>query len=164
MAARAPGATYDTLRAEHRWRLPERFNMGSACVDRHAPGALALVDVRPDGRRDEYTFGDLAQLSGRLANGLRALGIGAGDPVGILLPQRVETGLAHLAIYKLGAIAVPMSILFGPQALTYRLGDSGAKVVITDCEHLEPVAEVAAQLGIVIVIVVDDAPRLHWSF
>jgi acetyl-CoA synthetase len=84
--------------------------------------------------------------------------------VGILLPQRVETGLAHLAIYKLGAIAVPMSILFGPQALTYRLGDSGAKAVVTDRDHLELVAEVAAQLGTVTVIVVDDAPRPHRSF
>jgi acetyl-CoA synthetase len=165
MLARTPGVTYDDLRARFRWELPPRFNMGVACADRHPANELAMIEVRADGERAEYSFGDLARLSSRFANGLRAIGIGEGDPVGLVLPQRVETGLAHLAIYKLGAVAVPMSILFGPQALTYRLGDSGAKAVITDGEHLEVVAAVAAELGAVTVIVADDVvARPHRSF
>jgi acetyl-CoA synthetase len=165
MLARTPGVTYDDLRARFAWELPARFNMGVACADRHPADDLAMIDVRADGERAEYSFGDLARLSSRLANGLHAIGIGEGDPVGIVLPQRIETGLAHLALYKLGAVAVPMSILFGPQALTYRLGDSGAKAVVTDGEHREVVSEVAAELGSVTVIVADDgAARPHRSF
>jgi acetyl-CoA synthetase len=165
MLARTPGVTYDDLRAQFRWELPAGFNMGVACADRHPADEVAMIDVRADGGHAEYSFGDLTGLSNRLANGLHAIGVSEGDPVGIVLPQRVETGLAHLAIYKLGAVAVPMSILFGPQALTYRLGDSGAKAVITDGEHLELVAEVAAELGSVTVIVADDVvAKPHRSF
>ena len=145
MIARAPGATYEDLRRQFDWDLPPRFNMGVACADQQPSDAPALIEVRPDGSGAEYSFGELANLSSRLANGLRSLGIGFGDRVGVVLPQRVETGLAHLAVWKLGAISVPMTVLFGPQALTYRLGDSAAKAVITDREHLETVAGVAAE-------------------
>ena len=63
---------------------------------------------------------------------LAAAGIGPGERVGILLGQRLETLLAHLAVYKLGAVAMPLFSLFGPEALAYRLADSGARAVITD--------------------------------
>lgn len=112
-----------------------------------------------DGARREYTFGDVAELSSRFANALRALGVEAGDRVGVVLPQRVETPVAHLAVYKLGAIAVPMSVLFGPDAIRHRLGDSEARAVITDAGRLERVADVAAELGGIEVIVVDPPAR-----
>ncbi|HZD06012.1 MAG TPA: acyl-CoA synthetase, partial [Longimicrobiales bacterium] len=113
----------------------------------------------------EYTFGHLAELSNRLANALGGLGITKGDRVGVVLPQRVEAGLTHLAVYKLGAIALPLSGLFGPEALEYRLGDSEAKAVVTDARSLDKVAAVTEALGSVTVICVDDpvaAP--HQSF
>lgn len=104
--------TYEQLRDGFRWNVPPRFNMGVACADRHPADRLALVELGPGGAPRECTFGDLTVLSNRLANGLRGLGVQAGDRVGIVLPQRLETGIAHLAVAKLGAIAVPLSGLF----------------------------------------------------
>ena len=64
--------------------------------------------------------------------GFDALGLQPGDRVGILLPQCPETAIGHIATYKVGGIAIPLFTLFGSDALTYRLADSQAKVVITD--------------------------------
>jgi acetyl-CoA synthetase len=162
---RRPGVTYEMLREEFAWRVPAAFNMGVACADHHPPGDLALIEVGADGGRRDISFGELAELSNRFANALRGLGVGVGDRVGIVLPQRLETGVAHLAVYKLGAIAVPLSGLFGPDALRYRLGDSGARVVVADAAALDRVAEVAAELGGVEVVVAgSDASAPHYSF
>ena len=149
---------YENLRTDFRWEIPRSFNIGVACADRQPKQALALIDVGAGSVRREYKFGDLTNLSNRLANGLRGIGVARRDRVAIALPQSPETGIAHLAIYKLGAIAVPMSGLFGPQALTYRMGDCAAKAVITDSEHVDSIAEVAGQVGDVDVIVVDAEP------
>jgi acetyl-CoA synthetase len=141
----ARGATYDELRSGFRWGLPERFNMGTACADEQAPSALALVEQLPDGTVREHTFGQLTDGSDRLANALVGLGVGPGDRVGVALPQRLETGLAHLAAWKLGAVSVPLSGLFGPGALRFRLGDADARVVLVDEAGLERAAELAAR-------------------
>ena len=95
---------------------------------------------------EHYTFGDLARLSNRFANALRSDGIGLGDRVAIVLPQLPATVIAHLAVYKLGAIAVPMSTLFGPDAFEMRLRDSGTKLVVTDETTLSRIEEVADRL------------------
>jgi acetyl-CoA synthetase len=81
-------------------------------------------------------------ISNRLANALRANGISKGDRVGILLPQCPETAITHVAVYKLGAIAVPLFTLFGPDALEYRLSNSGAKAVITDIANIEKLLQI----------------------
>ena len=78
------------------------------------------------------TFWDLQQQANRCANALAALGVGRGDKVAIMLPQRPETAIAHIACYQLGAVAVPLSFLFGPEALEYRLQNSEAVVAIVD--------------------------------
>jgi acetyl-CoA synthetase len=126
------GRNYEELRDAFRWRVPATFNMAVACSDRQDPQAPALIVITPEGERRRYTFGDISELSRRLANALRGLGVGRGERVGIILPQGAEVGLAHLATYRLGAIAVPLSGQFGPDALQHRLGDSRAKAVITD--------------------------------
>ena len=72
----------------------------------------------------------------RLANALAAQGLGRGDRIGILLPQSPEAAIAHVATYKMGAIAVPLFTLFGADALEYRLADSGARALVTDRENL----------------------------
>lgn len=159
-----PFGSYAELRRAFRWQVPERFNIGVACVDRHEPGDLALVAVDPQGGVREHTFGDLAKSSNRLANALRGRGTGAGDRVAIVLPQRVETGIAHLATYKLAAIAVPLSPLFGHEALRFRIGDSGARVVVTDARRLDVVREAIAELADVEVLVVDGARRERTDF
>src|SRR3954470_5350215 len=135
------GHSYDEVYGGFRWQLPKRFNIGVAACDRHADGTgrLALVYEARDGRVERFSFDDLKQLSNRCANALAALGIGRGDRVGVLLPQRPETAIAHLAIYKLGAVAVPLFVQFGPDAIEHRLADSGAKALITDGENLSKI-------------------------
>jgi acetyl-CoA synthetase len=140
------GDTYETIRRGFQWDIPTSFNIGVDCCDRHPPAASALIYVSPDGAAQTYTFGDLRALSSRLANALRGLGIERGDRVGIIVPQRPETAVAHLALYKLGAVALPLSALFGPDALKFRLSDSRAKAVIVDAEGVEKIESIAGDL------------------
>ena len=125
MLTLTPGLTYERLRSEFVWEVPQRLNIGAACSDAQPRSELALVDVAADGGVAEYTFGDLSQLSNRFAHGLAALGIQAGDRVGIVLSQGIATGIAHLGVFKLGCVAVPMSRLFGPEALHHRSAGGG---------------------------------------
>lgn len=150
------GRGYDELRRAFRWKIPAEFNMASACADRHDPAALALV-VSPGEDPRRYSFGDISELSRRLANALRGLGIGRGDRVGVILPQGLETALAHLATYRLGGVAVPLSILFGPDALRYRLADSGARAVLTDAAGTEKVRDIAPDLPQLEVVISTDS-------
>jgi acetyl-CoA synthetase len=105
-----------------------------------------------------------------LANALKARGIGRtagemGDRVGVLLPQRVETAVAHIPLAKLGCISIPLFTLFRPDALSHRLSDSGAKVVITDAAGVEKLAPLLRQLPILSRIVcVDGAIGASESF
>ena len=134
-----PQATsYEELTAKFRWQVPERYNIGVDACDKWARGdkggggRLALIHLAEDGRESRYSFKDLQRLSNRCANVLEAQGVEQGDRVAVLLAQGVETAVAHLAAYKLGAIAVPLFTLFGEEALAFRLGDSGARIVVTD--------------------------------
>lgn len=122
-----------------RWNLPERFNIGVACSDAWVgAGRTALIHERGDGGVERWSFEALSEASNRLANLLAARGVAQGDRVAVLLPQVPEAAVAHLAAYKLGAIAVPLFQLFGPDALAYRLRDCGAAAIITDAmEKLE---------------------------
>ncbi len=157
MIEKVAGATYASLREEFDWPLPERFNIGTACSSEQDQEALALVEVVDDQVR-RYTFGDLTERSDRLAAGLRAMGVERGDRVAVLLPQGLACGIAHLATYKLGAIAIPLTQLFGPQALGYRLGDSGTRVVLTDTSSLDLVTEVTRELDGVEIVVAGAEP------
>jgi len=158
------GRSYEELRSAFSWSLPERFNMGIACADQQPAARVALVDNRSDGSIREVTFGQFTELSTRLAHGLVALGVRAGDRVGVVIPQSTETGLAHLGIYKAGAVAVPLSILFGPDAIRFRLADCDARVVIVAAELLERVVDACADLDLTIVVVGDGAAAPHRSF
>ena len=124
---------FDELYQTFRWRIPEMYNIGVDVCDKWAGygDRVALIDVT-EGETAQYTFAELARRSNRWANALIRLGIGRGDRVAIVLSQRPETALAHIATYKLGAIAVPLATLFGEDALAYRLQDSGARVVVFD--------------------------------
>ena len=155
---------YDSLYRDFRWEVPERFNIGIACCDRHASGdgRLALIYEAPDGTVERFSFDDLKRLSNRCANALSGLGVRRGDRVAVLLPQRPETAIAHLAIYKLGAVAVPLFIQFGPDALKHRLADSGARALITDGDNLAKVPHDLPELATILVVDGDSAG--HHSF
>ena len=140
--------TYAGVYDSFRWKVPKYYNIGVDVCDKWADHRyrLALIYEDEKGQVEKYTFWDLKQLSNRLANALQNYGLNRGDRVGILLPQCPETALAHIALYKLGAIAVPLFTLFGPEALEYRLNNSGAKAVITDGPNLEKVLEIKGRL------------------
>ena len=127
--------TYEDTVAGFRWAVPERYNIGVDICDRWAgrePERLAIVDVAPDGSVRETRFGALARRAAQLAHALAGRGIGRGDRIGILLPQSAETAVAHVASARMGAVALPLFTLFGPEALGYRLRNSGARCLITD--------------------------------
>jgi len=109
-----------------------------------------------DGRCYSVSFGELKSRSDRFANALRGLGVSKGDRVAIILPQREETVIAHIAVYKLGAVALPLAVLFGPDAMEYRLGDSGAKVAISDAGHMEMLNDIRPRLPALETIIVCD--------
>ena len=154
-----PGKTYEEIYQNFKWEIPEYYNIGEDICDKWATQRhrLALIYRDQDGKEQKYTFWELKNLSNQLANVLSANGIMKGDRVGILLPQCPETLISHISIYKLGGIAVPLFILFGPQALEYRLGNSQAKGVITDRVNLPKILEIRDSLpNLKIIMVVNS--------
>lgn len=123
---------YREIYDSFRWDIPADFNMAVACCRRHPPGDIALFWEDDAGRRAQLTFGELSRQSSRLSNVLAAHGVSRGDRVAIVLAQRPETVVAHMACYQMGAIAMPMSVLFGPDALEFRLRDSTAMVALVE--------------------------------
>ncbi len=153
-----PAESYEAVWKQHRWRVPVRFNMGVAVCDRQRQRDVALIHPKADGSTDEYTFGDLKRLSNRLANVLLAHGLNVGDRVGILLPQAPETAVAHIAIYKAGLVAMPLFVLFGADALDYRLANSGARALITDRENAAKIVEIRDRLPDLELVLSIDGP------
>src|SRR5919206_223924 len=156
-----PGSSYDSIRSAFRWRIPERYNIGVDCCDRWADGSgrVALLHLRADGRVERISFDALKAESNRLANVLRGHGIGRGDRVGVLLPQVPEAAVAHLAAYKLGAVAVPLFQLFGEQALEYRLRDSGTAALVTDRTGLAKLAGIRHALPALRLVLCAEGPE-----
>ncbi|MHA7776164.1 AMP-binding protein [Roseibium sp. M-1] len=154
-----PASDYDTLKSRFTWSLPARYNMAGAVSDRwaaEAPDRLAIRQVLGDGGNRDWSHLALNRAANRFANALLAKGIARGDRVALLLPQIPETAIAHLAAYKIGAVAVPLAALFGLDALSYRLADSGARVLVTDSAGLAKLAEIRDGLpGLDLVVSVD---------
>jgi len=139
-----PDSSYQKVYTQFQWRVPEYYNIGVDICDKHAGDRrrLALICEKEDGRVEKYTFHALKQLSNRFANTLRSLGMQSGDRLGILLPQGLETAIAHIATYKTGGIAIPLFTLFGTDALKYRLANSEARFIVTDSANLEKILEI----------------------
>ena len=138
--------SWDELRARFRWQVPSHFNMGRACCDAWAditPERPCLVHFDADAREPftVLTYGKLRARADALAHDMARRGIARGDRVALLLPQGHAAAVAHMAIYRMGAIAVPLALLFGAEALEYRLAISGAKAVIASSDALERIAE-----------------------
>jgi acetyl-CoA synthetase len=144
----ADAASYAEFCQSFRWQVPERFNIGVDVCGRWAEdrSRFALYYEDEDGFTSAHTFWDIQRDANRLSNVLAALGTLRGDRVAIILPQCPEAAIAHVAIYQMGAVAVPLSHLFGPDALEFRLADSGAHVAIVDENTLPKLAELRDRL------------------
>jgi len=146
--------------------IPKRFNLGVACADRHDPATRALTVVARDRSSTDYTFGEVTEQANRLANALGELGIGRGDIVAVVNPQSFETGVSYLALFRMGAVALPLSSLFGPDALRFRLLDAGAKAAIVSAANAPKVREaladtVSAGVPLLIIDGEPEAPAEH---
>jgi acetyl-CoA synthetase len=143
-----PGA-YAELHSGFTWHVPVHFNMAQACCGRWAaqPDAqtrMAIHGCQPGEANRSYSFAELQAQANRLSNVLTGLGVLPGDRVAIVLPQRFETAVAYMAVLQMGAVAMPLSQLFGPEALEFRLQDSEAVVAIGDAQTLAHVQAVRA--------------------
>ena len=131
---------YASWQRDFRWRVPRAFNIATAILERQPRDRLALVDARDDAPTREYGFGELDVLSNRLANILYDHDVVPEDRVAILLPPRADVVVAHFAIAKIAAIAVPLYAGFGLEALRHRLKDAGVRLLVTDEEGAQRVA------------------------
>ncbi len=138
---------HHALHADFRWSVPARFNIAEACCRRwarEAPGRVAIRCEAEDGSSSTHRYAELQRDANRLSAALRRRGVARGDRVAIVMPQRFETAVAHMAVYQLGAIAMPLSMLFGPDALAYRLEHSEAVAAIVDESAIDALCSVRA--------------------
>ena len=151
---------YKKLYAAFRWQVPARYNIAIDACDKWAarePDRVALLTRGAKGL-EPVTYGQLRAQSNKLANVFVGHGIARGDRVAIILPQTPETAVAHLAIYKIGAVAVPLAALFGIDAMQYRLENSGARAVVTNAAGIAKLAEIRDRLtDLKLVLSIDDA-------
>lgn len=153
--------TYEELVRDFAWNIPADFNIGRAVSDDWAartPDRVCLEHFSPDGDHLSLTYAELAERSSRLAAALMSLGVDRGSRIAILLPQGFETVISHIAAYKIGAVALPLALLFGADAIQYRLNDSGAEVVVTNRFGLAKLKDVRGGLPALkhIILVGDD--------
>lgn len=140
--------SYKQLVSQFQWQVPAEFNIGVDACDKWADGSgrVALIYEKSDGAQTRYTFDDIKAQSNRLAHSLERHGVRRGDRVAVYLPQAPETAVTHIAVYKMGAVAVPLFTLFGVDAIQYRLANSGAAALVTDAEGCRKLLEIRASL------------------
>src|SRR5690349_13639068 len=125
---------YAELYRHYRWSVPARYNIAHACCGQWAVdrSRFALYWEDESGATAAHSFWDIQQAANRLSNALAGLGVKRGDRVALILPQRPETAIAYIAIFQMGAIALPLSHLFGPDALEYRINHAEASVALVE--------------------------------
>jgi acetyl-CoA synthetase len=130
-------SSYEQACARHRWEVPARYNIAADVCDRHPREKLAMIHEDPQGNVRRVSWGELQDDAARLANVLAAHGVERGDRVAMLLPATPETASAFFATWKLGAILLSMSVLYGDEGIRHRLTDSRAKVLLTNAANAE---------------------------
>ncbi len=166
----APVDLYDTLHSRFCWQVPEHFNMAEVCSRRWAEDAsvarrTAVIGCTPGQPDRHHSYAELQAHANRLSNGLAGLGVQRGDRVAIVMPQRFETAVAYMAVLQMGAVGMPLSQLFGPEALEFRLQDSGAVVAICDPSTLAAVQSVVGKCPALRGVIAVDGGNgaLEWS-
>jgi acetyl-CoA synthetase len=127
--------SYEQAVAAHSWRVPERFNIAAEVCDRHPREKLAMIHERFSGAVRELSWGELQDMSAQFANVLAGMGVERGDRVAVVLPPTPETAAVFFATWKLGALLLSMSVLYGDEGIAHRLGDSEPRVLVTDAAN-----------------------------
>src|SRR3954471_7352452 len=138
--------SYKEMLEQHRWEVPERYNIARDVCDKHDRDRLAMIWEDWRGTEREVRFGELQDLSNKFANVLEAHGIERGDRVATLLPSLPETAAVFLGTYKRGAVLLSMSVLYGDSGIQHRLRDSGAKLLVTDSANRHRIPEGLAEM------------------
>ncbi len=143
---------YELALTEHRWEVPERFNIAADVCDRHPREKLAMIHEHFSGAVREVAWGELQDLSNQFANVLSSLGVGRGDRVAVVLPPTPETAAVFFATWKLGALLLSMSVLYGDEGIRHRLGDAQPSVLVTDAANAGRFAPVAGSAPTLLVL------------
>jgi acetyl-CoA synthetase len=143
--------SYEQACAAHSWEVPERYNIAQDVCDKHPPEKLAMVWERFDGARRELSWGELQALANQAASVLRSAGVERGDRVAVVLPPTAETAAVFFGVWKLGAILLSMSVLYGDEGIRHRLGDAEPAVLVTDAANAGRFADAGVR-----VLVLDD--------
>src|SRR3954454_21080778 len=126
---------YEEVCAEHRWAVPDRYNIAADVCDKHPRDKQAMIWERFDGARRELAWGELQDLANQAAHVLRDAGVRRGDRVAVVLPPTPETAAIFFGTWKLGALLLSMSVLYGDEGIRHRLGDSEPRVLVTDAAN-----------------------------
>jgi acetyl-CoA synthetase len=132
--------SYEEACAAHRWDVPERYNIAADICDKHPREKLAMIHEHFDGTVRELSWGELRDLANRFANVLQSHGVEKGDRVAMLLPPEPETAAAFIGTWKLGAVLLSMSVLYGDEGIRHRIADSQTKVVVTNAANADRIA------------------------
>jgi acetyl-CoA synthetase len=130
-------ASYEEACAQHRWDVPDRYNIARDVCDKHPRDKLAMVWEDWQGNERRITWGELQSLANRAANVLAAHGVQRGDRVAVVAPATPETAAVFLATWKLGAILLAMSVLYGDEGIQHRVRDSQPRVLVTDADNAD---------------------------
>ncbi|WP_298846681.1 AMP-binding protein [uncultured Ruegeria sp.] len=131
------------LRPGGAWDLPDRLNMAQQCQS-HPGDQVALVDLTGSDLRT-ISYRQLSQMTDGIARALSRR-VQPMDRIGVLLSQSPWCAAAHLAIWKIGAISVPLFKLFKRDALRSRVSDAGVQIVLTDAEGTDLLGDLAEPL------------------
>lgn len=158
--------SYNEAVEQFEWEIPETFNIAEAVCGRWASQddgkqRVALFYEAEDGTRETYTFWQVQRTANRVSNVLADAGVDQDTRVGIVLPQRPETLFANLGVLQLGAISVPLSVLYGTEGLRYRLNHSQTEVAIVDEERADLVDDLRDELDHLETVITIDDPGIN---
>jgi acetyl-CoA synthetase len=140
--------SWDEFCASFKWEIPEKMNAAFYVCDVHAEDKSKVAIFHEDhtGKKGKITFWELKNITNRLANYLKGKGLNQGDRVAICLSQRPEAIIGHVGTWKFGGVSMPLTVLFGPDGLKYRLEHSGAKVAIVENTVLDSLRRIKHEL------------------
>jgi len=130
---------YEEVVDQFEWRIPERYNIATEAVgpSERDDERMALLHTDDRGDTHRFTYGELRHAAAALQTRLREAGIGRCDRIVLCFPQSPELLVSHLAVYRLGGVAVPLSMISGTESFRYRLDHADATGAIIDVERAE---------------------------